>query len=228
VLADVTVALRPGEMLRVRGGNGTGKSTLLRLLAGCAHPVRGRVRTGGRVGYLPQLARDLPPLPAGRLSALLGGSDVQVPARPGDPALAPHLGTRADQLSAGSARRLLLDAVLGFPAPVLVLDEPIAGLDAAGVELLAGRLARRLAAGTAVVLAEHAPLPLPGGTVLDLGGTAAPEPLVEIVLAGTGSFRGRPARDGTVTLTVAPAEREALLREALAQHWAVLAVGTLR
>jgi hypothetical protein len=178
------------------------------------------------VAYLPQLARDLPPLPGGRLADLVGGTD-----RPDDPALTPHLSTRADELSAGSARRLLLDAVLALPAAVLVLDEPVAGLDGAAVEQLAGRLDRRLAGGAAVVLAEHLPLPLAGGTVLDLGGpvgTVAPEPLVEIVLGGAGSFRGRPAREGRIALAVPPAERDGLLREALAQGWAVLAVGPPR
>jgi ABC-type multidrug transport system ATPase subunit len=113
VLRDLSLDVAPGELLRVRGGNGRGKSTLLTLLAGVVVPSRGRVRTPGRVAYLPQLARDLPAVSAGRLSAQLRGRDG-----PDDDTLSRHLATRADELSAGTARRLLLDAVLALPAGV--------------------------------------------------------------------------------------------------------------
>jgi ABC-type transport system involved in cytochrome c biogenesis ATPase subunit len=223
LLRELSVEVAPGELLRVRGGNGAGKSTLLRLLAGCAVPDRGTVRTAGRTGYLPQLARGLPPVPAVRLLELLSGRDA-----PADPALTPHLGTRADQLSGGTARRLLLDAVLALPAPVLVLDEPASGLDTEGTDRLTGVLRERLAGGTAVVLAEHRPLPLPGGEVLDLGGAAAPAGLVEVTLGGEGSLRGTAAQGGRLTLTVPAGDRDALLLEALRAGWAVLAVGPRR
>jgi ABC-type multidrug transport system ATPase subunit len=223
LLRDVSLTLGPGELLRVRGGNGAGKSTLLRLLAGCVVPDRGTVRTAGRVGYLPQLARGLPPVRAGRLLGLLSGRD-----RPDDPSLAAHLGTRGDQLSGGTARRLLLDAVLSLPAGVLVLDEPASGLDAEGIDRLAEVLTGRLAAGNAVVVAEHRPLPLPGGAVLDLGGPATADGLVEVTLGGKGSFRGAAARDGRLTLSVPAAERDALLLEALNGGWSVLSVGYRR
>jgi ABC-type transport system involved in cytochrome c biogenesis ATPase subunit len=219
---DLTVSLEPGELLRVRGGNGSGKSTLLRLLAGCTEPRQGRVRLAGRVGYLPQTLGELPPTRADRLLALLGG-----PADPADPVVAGHRATRADRLSGGTARRLVLEAVLSLPAPVLVLDEPGAGLDDAALGRLTGALAQRLAAGTAVVVAEHGPLALPGGQVLDLGGEVLPG-AVRVLLGGAGRFRGVGARDGVLELTVPPGERDALLAEALAGGWAVLAVGPHR
>jgi ABC-type transport system involved in cytochrome c biogenesis ATPase subunit len=210
VLRDLSFEVAPGELLRVRGGNGRGKSTLLTLLAGVVVPSRGRVRTPGRVAYLPQLARDLPAVSAGRLSALLRGPDG-----PDDDSLSRHLATRADELSAGTARRLLLDAVLALPAGVAVLDEPTDGLDDAAVRCLTDVLTDRLAAGGIVVVAEHRPLPLPGGTVLDLGGVEPAEPLVRITLEGDG---------GRSVVTVAPAERDAVLRDALDRGWSVLAV----
>jgi ABC-type transport system involved in cytochrome c biogenesis ATPase subunit len=222
LLHDLTVTLAPGELLRVRGGNGTGKSTLLRLLAGCVAPRHGRVSAVGRVGYLPQALGELPPARADRLLALLGG-----PAEPADAVVAGHRATRADRLSGGTARRLVLEAVLALPAPVLVLDEPGTGLDDAALDRLAGALARRLADGTAVVVAEHGSLPLAGGQVLDLGGGAAAGS-VRVVLGGTGRFRGLEARDGTLEVGVPPEERDALLAEALAAGWAVLAVGPHR
>ncbi|NYJ08848.1 ABC transporter ATP-binding protein [Petropleomorpha daqingensis] len=210
VLRELSVEVAPGQLLRVRGGNGRGKSTLLRLLAGVVVPPKGRIRTPGRAAYLPQLARDLPAVRAGRLSALLRGPDG-----PDDDRLAGHLATRADELSAGTARRLLLDAVLAWPAGVVVLDEPADGLDDTAVRRLTGVLTDRLDAGGIVVLAEHRPLPLPGGTVLDLGGVVEAEPRVRITLQGDG------ARS---VVTVPPAERDAVLRDALGRGWSVLAV----
>lgn len=209
VLQEIALTVAPGGLLRVRGGNGRGKSTLLALLAGVLDAPRGSVRIPGRVAYLPQLARDLPPVAAGRLLTLLSGRD-----RPDDDALLGHAGTRADQLSAGTARRFLLEAVLALPARVVVLDEPSAGLDAAAVGRLTEALSRRLADGGIVVLAEHRPLPLAGGEVLDLGGGAAGEQVC-ITLSGEGR---------TEVVTVAPEQRDALLRDALDRGWSVLAV----
>ena len=222
LLSDLSLAVPPGSLLRVRGGNGSGKSTLLRLLAGCVEPHRGQIRRAGPVGYLPQLARGLPPVRAGRLLTLLGGRD-----RPDDPALDAHLATRADELSGGTARRLLLDVVLGLDTGLLVLDEPTAGLDAEGVDRLAGVLAERLSDGTALVVAEHRPLPVPGGEVLELGGSRETG-LVQITLGGDGAFHGRAARDGTLTLSVAADERDGVLLEALQAGWSVIAVGPRR
>ena len=153
------------------------------------------------------------------MTALLAGRD-----RPDDGGLLQHLGTRADRLSGGTARRLLLDAVLALPAAVAVLDEPADGLDDGAVRRLADVLATRLAGGGIVVVAEHRPLPLPGGTVLDLGGGRAALPAVRITLQGVGSFRGHSADGGTVILTGPPAERDALLVDAVGAGWSVLAV----
>jgi len=118
--------------------------------------------------------------------------------------------------------------VLALPAGVLALDEPASGLDGPGIDRLAAVLRARLAAGDAVVVAEHRPLPLPGGAVIDLGGSAASPDAVEVVLGGAGSFRGTVARNGRLVLTVACGERDALLQEALGAGWAVLAVGPAR
>lgn len=218
LLDRVTLTVPAGGLLRVRGGNGAGKSTLLRLLAGTVEPRRGAVRRSGPVAHLPQTTRGLPPIPAGRLLGLLTG-EVDPDAVDGHPA------TRADRLSEGWQRRLLLEAVLRLPCPILVLDEPAAGLDDAAVRRLADRLADRLAAGAAVVVAEHEALSLPGGEVLDLGGRPAEPGRVRVVLGGTGSFRGTAARHGRLTLTVPVAERDELLLAALREGWSVHAVG---
>jgi ABC-type transport system involved in cytochrome c biogenesis ATPase subunit len=220
LLRDLTFDLSPGTLLRVEGGNGSGKSSLLRLLAGCTTPQRGTVRATARAAYLPQLARSLPALPAGRLSSLLSRG-----CGPVDPFLDEHRESRADRLSGGTARRLLLDAALSLPSELLILDEPSAGLDLAGSQRLAAVLRDRLTAGGAVVVADHRPLPLPADQVIDLGRTGTRSSSeVRITLAGTTTFRGQPARDGVVQLQVSPEERDAVLLEALQSGWSVLAV----
>jgi len=216
LIEDVSLTVPAGGLLRVRGGNGTGKSTLLRLLAGTVAPRRGAVQRAGPVAHLPQQTGDLPAVDARRLVTLIaGGTAPDVP--PG----------RADELSRGWQRRVLLEAVLALPCRVLVLDEPTAGLDAAAVHRLGDRLTQRLAAGDAVVVAEHEPLPLVGGELLDLRGAATPG-VVEVVLAGAGSFAGRTATGGRLVLAVPAAERDALLLAALQEGWSVLSVGSLR
>ena len=216
LLDGVSLSVPAGGLLRVRGGNGVGKSTLLRLLAGTLRPRRGTVTRHSPVGHLPQQTGDLPAVDARRLVTLLAGA-----ASAGLP------DTRADQLSRGWQRRVLLEAVLALPCPVLVLDEPTAGLDAAAVHRLTDRLGERLAAGHAVVVAEHEPLPLPGGDVLDLGRATAPG-LVAVVLGGTGTFDGRTATAGRLSLAVPAGERDALLLAALQAGWSVLAVEPAR
>lgn len=215
LLDGVSLSVPAGSLLRVRGGNGAGKSTLLRLLAGTLRPRRGTVTCDGPVGYLPQQTGDLPAVDARRLVRLLSGTTAALP------------DGRADKLSRGWQRRVLLEAVLALPCAVLVLDEPTAGLDADAVHRLTDRLGERLAAGHAVVVAEHEPLPLPGGDVLDLGGAAAPG-LVAVVLGGSGTFHGRTATAGRLNLTVPAGERDAVLLAALQAGWSVLAVEPAR
>ena len=79
-----------------------------------------------------------------------------------------------------------------------------------------------------MVIAEHRPLPLPGGAVLDLGGQAVVSEPVEVTLGGDGTFRGTAAHGGRLSLTVPARERDALLLEALSAGWSVLAVGSRR
>lgn len=219
LLRDVSVSVPAGSVLRVVGGNGSGKSTLLGLLAGCAVPWRGSVTSDGRVGYLPQLARGLPAVPTRLLLQALTGR-----VRPDDVVLNAHARVAADDLSGGTARRLLLEAVMSFDARLLVLDEPAAGLDATAVARLASVLRARREGGTAVVIADHGELEhsLPADAVLDLGGLSSHATQLRVLLRGEGSLRGRSALHGVLEFVVA--DSDILLQEALAAGWSVLAV----
>jgi len=132
---DVTMSLAPRERLGIVGSNGTGKTTLLEMLAGLRHPTQGRIEVGTtvRIGYYAQQGPDLDP--NARVRDVVAG-----PHRvPGDPADI-HLMERfwftgelpwatVGTLSGGERRRLQLLTVLATRPNVLLLDEPTNDLD---------------------------------------------------------------------------------------------------
>jgi heme exporter protein A len=163
-------SLKRGELLRVAGANGSGKSSLLRILCGLLAPGAGEVRWNDvPIGALrEEYSRDLvylghAPGVKGDLSAaenlafacgLAGLSATGL-----DQALR-RFDVPADrqvrQLSQGQRRRAAL-ARLALPAaaPLWLLDEPFAALDARGIALLNALLAERLAQGGMIVLTTH-------------------------------------------------------------------------
>lgn len=181
ILHPLNLRAGGGEFVAVIGPNGAGKSTLLKLLAGLAVPAAGQVRLDGRLlrefaprelarrrAYLPQNPRCEWPLPVHRLVALgltpeiqgLGGPDPVALLRI-DAALAScDLLARREQaattLSGGElARAMLARALVSDPA-LLIVDEPLAGLDPRHALDAAQRL-QRLAAeeGRLVIAAMH-------------------------------------------------------------------------
>jgi heme exporter protein A len=167
---ELGFSLRRGELVRVAGANGTGKSSLLRILCGLLPPGAGEVRWEGapigelreeysrRLVYLGHAAAVKDDLTAAEnlaIACALAGA----PAAGLREALArfdvpPE--KRVRQLSAGQRRRAAL-ARLALPAaaPLWLLDEPFAALDARGIELLNALLAERLAQGGMIVLTTH-------------------------------------------------------------------------
>jgi heme exporter protein A len=175
----VGFTLAPGQLLRVAGENGAGKTSLLRLLAGLALPHAGDVLWRGRplsrqrdeyarelfyLGHLPGLKEDLTPLENLRADAALAGHEG------GEPALAQALaawGLARQQrlpvrvLSAGQRRRAALARLALTGAALWILDEPFNALDVQAVSHLGFQIQRHLAAGGLAVVTSHQPLPLP-------------------------------------------------------------------
>lgn len=162
-----------GRIVGVLGPNGSGKTTLLRVLAGLQRPTAGSATVLGlppthpdlrrRVGYQPEGA-----LPFGVLSApeflAYAGAALGLPNQEADARAAHwldrldlrHAGARAVRtFSTGMQKRLALAAALLAEPGVLLLDEPTAGLDPLGSEVIMAVLRERRAAGTAVLLASH-------------------------------------------------------------------------
>jgi iron complex transport system ATP-binding protein len=180
VVDDCSLALQAGQWVALVGPNGAGKSTLLQLLAGLREPVAGRVLLQGRalaawppreraaqLAWLAQQADTDTELPArslvelGRLPrhGLLGAPDAAdgaaVARALADTATTALGARRLSQLSGGERQRVLVARALAVEAPVLLLDEPVAHLDAPHQVALLRTLRQRARDGAAVLAVLH-------------------------------------------------------------------------
>ncbi|MDP6619258.1 MAG: zinc ABC transporter ATP-binding protein ZnuC [Nitrospinota bacterium] len=152
VLSHVDVSVNPGEIVTLIGPNGAGKTTLVRILLGLVKPDAGTVRRrpGLVVGYLPQRFAIDPvvPLTVRRLLGLTRRASPEAMARVLDEVGADRLiDQSAPDLSGGELRRVLLARALLREPDLLVLDEPVQGVDVTGqlelYELISRIRARR-------------------------------------------------------------------------------------
>jgi zinc transport system ATP-binding protein len=161
VLDGVDLAVGPGEIVTLIGPNGAGKSTLVRVLLGLVAPDSGRVRrrVGLRVGYSPQAFSPDPVLPLTVARFLTLGARAH---RPELLAVLTRVGMEAALtqpmigLSGGELRRVVLARALLRAPELLILDEPMSGVDVAGQMELYGLVARiRDETGAGVLLVSH-------------------------------------------------------------------------
>ncbi|MFD0549688.1 ATP-binding cassette domain-containing protein [Streptomyces rectiviolaceus] len=170
VLRGVGFGIGAGTLVRIEGANGTGKSTLLRLLAGIDAPTEGRVAGRPRTAYVPErFPAALPFTAAGYLTHLgrvhgLAKGAAERGAREWLERFgaASHAGTPLSELSKGSSQKVAVAQALLAGPELLVLDEAWTGLDAAARGELDRAVAERVADGGAVVFVDHDPLRLPG------------------------------------------------------------------
>lgn len=173
VLFDIDLELRAGLTLGLVGPNGSGKSTLQKLVAGVERPSRGRLEVLGgsleraevraRVGYVPEDSPFPGELTASGVLDLLGSLSGlrRAQIRERAPALLETVGL-ADQkrtplrrYSRGMLRRFALAQAWLHEPDLILLDEPTAGLDAPGFDVLAQLLAEARGRGATVVFASH-------------------------------------------------------------------------
>jgi zinc transport system ATP-binding protein len=161
VLEDVSIAVEPGEIVTLIGPNGSGKTTLVRTVLGLQRPTHGTVqrRPGLRIGYVPQRLSIDPILPLTvRRFLLLGGRrDDQVLQTAANEVGAGHLLARQiEQLSGGELQRMALARALLREPDLLVLDEPLQGVDVSGQLALFELIDRvRRRHGCGVLMVSH-------------------------------------------------------------------------
>jgi iron complex transport system ATP-binding protein len=180
IIADISLDLAPGEIVALLGPNGAGKTTLLRAALGFVATSAGRVALAGddprqlapraralRASYLPQRPQSIWPLRVEELVALgrfaygaapdclAAGDQTAVDAAIKACALSPLRARRMDEVSGGEAARAHLARALAQAAPLLLLDEPTAGLDPAQALGVCDILRAHAARGGAVLFSTH-------------------------------------------------------------------------
>jgi heme exporter protein A len=173
VLKGVSLTLLPRQLLHVSGPNGTGKTTLLRVVCGLLRPEQGRVSwrgrsiTGAPTDYQAELAyASHEPALKGDLTALenlrfavglkrrVGTGELRASLERTGVAACADLPARV--LSAGQRRRVAMARVLAMNAALWLLDEPFTNLDAAGSDVLTRLLQSHVTqGGLALVVAHH-------------------------------------------------------------------------
>jgi heme exporter protein A len=177
VLQGVSARVQGGELLHVSGPNGTGKTTLLRVISGLLRPEQGSVTWLGRsivqhrseyqaalayAAHEPALKADLSALENLRFSVGLKrrASSTELRAALDRTGISACADLPARVLSAGQRRRVSLARVLAMGAALWLLDEPYANLDAAGSDLVSELLQAHVAAGGLALVVAHRDLAL--------------------------------------------------------------------
>jgi heme exporter protein A len=177
VLKGVSVTLGARELLHVSGPNGTGKTTLLRVVCGLLRPEQGAVSWLGKpiasvrneyqaalayASHEPALKGDLTALENLRFAVGLKRRVTAAELRAGleRTGVAACADLPARVLSAGQRRRVAMARVLAMSAALWLLDEPFTNLDAAGAGLVSGLLQEHVQRGGLALVVAHQDLKL--------------------------------------------------------------------
>jgi heme exporter protein A len=180
---NLNLALHTGQLLQIEGANGSGKTSLLRILAGLSRASAGTVLWQGRdiqahradyfscmayLGHAAGIKGELSAVENLKIALALTG----IPYRPAalyDALAQTGLEGREDiparALSAGQKQRIALARLLACPARLWIMDEPYTALDVDGIALLRGLLEAHLANGGLAVLTSHQAVEVRGDVV---------------------------------------------------------------
>ena len=179
LFSRVSFALQPGEILQIEGPNGSGKTTMLRILCGLSQQYEGKLSWCGEalpsarlafvsnlfyLGHAPAVKALMTPV-----ENLLWSPDAHAQQHDDVAAALEKVGLRGFDdvpcfnLSAGQQRRVALARLYLSRAPLWILDEPFTAIDRAGVAALELHLANHARRGGGVILTTHHAMTLPCG-----------------------------------------------------------------
>ena len=186
LFAGVGFRLEDGELLHLQGSNGSGKTSLLRMLCGLLPPAAGEILWRGQpigklgedyrrelcfLGHHNAIKEELTPLENLMTSAVLADEPLEE-GQALDALEMLGLAGREDlacrYLSQGQKRRVALARMVNERRPLWLLDEPFVALDAAAVGQVAGLISAHLQRGGLAVLTTHQPVEITAGTVHQL------------------------------------------------------------
>lgn len=168
LFANIDVDLTAGTAIRLIGANGTGKTSLLRILAGLLPPNAGSVERHAPIGWVGhENALDPTRSVAANLAFWRPARDRH---RPDPLGIEPLMTVPVRSLSQGQKRRVALTRLLNADKRVWLLDEPVVGLDDASRDAFRTCLTTHIGNGGAAIVATHGETWMAGAETLSLGG----------------------------------------------------------
>ena len=180
IFRNLSFAAGAGELVLLTGRNGSGKTSLLKLIAGLLRPIQGDVAlSGGRsdltIGQQTHLIGHGVALRSGLTvlenlafwTSFLGGGEAASGLEAFGLGSLAHL--PAGVLSAGQQRRLSLARLAAVERPIWLLDEPSVGLDRASLKQLNLQMGNHLGTGGIIIAASHGEFEVPSARRIELG-----------------------------------------------------------
>ena len=169
-LSDINICFNPGDCIALIGPNGCGKTTLIKSILGMVLPDSGNITMLGSdtrkspayratIGYMPQIGRYPENMNIGQVLAMVRA--MRGENEPTDDTLYQRFGLqellhkRMGTLSGGTRQKVSACLAFRFDPPLLILDEPTAGLDPVSAEILKEEIQRRLGCGKTVLITSH-------------------------------------------------------------------------